>query len=123
MPDLGRTPSSLPADDLVLPFRTVKSDVIGRVVRLGTAVDTVLSGHNYPEPVARVLAEACLVAVLLGSSLKFEGKFILQTRTDGPVDMLVADFTTPGALRAYARTRRQVTSRTGAPRATAPDHR
>ena len=44
-----------------------------------------------------------MVAVLLGSSLKFEGKFILQTRTDGPVDMLVADFSTPGSLRAYAR--------------------
>ncbi|TIR44715.1 MAG: Hsp33 family molecular chaperone, partial [Mesorhizobium sp.] len=29
--------------------------------------------------------------------------FILQTRTDGPVDMLVADFTTPHSLRAYAR--------------------
>src|SRR5690606_24786265 len=32
-----------------------------------------------------------------------EGKFILQTRSDGPVDMLVADFSTPDALRAYAR--------------------
>jgi molecular chaperone Hsp33 len=41
--------------------------------------------------------------VLLGTSLKFEGKFILQTRTDGPVDMLVADFSTPKSLRAYAR--------------------
>jgi molecular chaperone Hsp33 len=53
--------------------------------------------------VARLLAEACVVAVLLGASLKFDGKFILQTRTDGPVDMLVADFSTPGSLRAYAR--------------------
>ncbi|RUZ82554.1 Hsp33 family molecular chaperone, partial [Mesorhizobium sp. M7A.F.Ca.US.006.01.2.1] len=46
---------------------------------------------------------ACVLTVLLGTSLKFEGKFILQTRTDGPVDMLVADFSTPSALRAYAR--------------------
>src|SRR5690606_2157177 len=43
------------------------------------------------------------LTVLLGTSLKFDGKFILQTRSDGPVDMLVADFTTPGSLRAYAR--------------------
>ena len=41
-------PPALPADDLVLPFRTVKSDVIGRVVRLGTVVDTVLSR---PQPI------------------------------------------------------------------------
>jgi molecular chaperone Hsp33 len=66
-------------------------------------LDAILSRHDYPEPVARLLAEACVLTVLLGTSLKFEGKFILQTRTDGPVDMLVADFTTPHALRAYAR--------------------
>jgi molecular chaperone Hsp33 len=66
-------------------------------------LDAILSRHAYPEPVARLLAEACVLAVLLGTSLKFEGKFILQTRTDGPVDMLVADFSTPHALRGYAR--------------------
>ena len=44
-----------------------------------------------------------VMTVLLGSSLKFEGKFIVQTQSDGPVDMLVADFTTPHSVRAYAR--------------------
>jgi molecular chaperone Hsp33 len=44
-----------------------------------------------------------VLTVLLGTALKFEGKFILQTRSDGPVDMLVVDFATPSALRAYAR--------------------
>jgi molecular chaperone Hsp33 len=58
--------------------------------------------HDYPEPVARLLAEAMALTVLLGTSLKFEGKFILQTRSDGPVEMLVADFATPRSLRAYA---------------------
>src|SRR5690606_17743476 len=75
----------------------------GRIVQLGPLLDSILARHDYPEPVARLLAEACVVAVLLGASLKFEGKFILQTRTDGPVDLLVADFSTSGALRAYAR--------------------
>jgi molecular chaperone Hsp33 len=41
--------------------------------------------------------------VLLGSALKFEGRFILQTQTDGPVRMLVVDFRSPGAVRACAR--------------------
>ena len=44
-----------------------------------------------------------VLTVLLGTALKFEGKFILQTRSDGPVDMLVADFATPDSVRAYAR--------------------
>jgi molecular chaperone Hsp33 len=90
-------------DDHVVPFEVGPLDVRGRVIQLGPLLDGILGRHDYPEPVARLLAEACVVAVLLGSSLKFEGKFILQTRTDGPVDMLVADFTTPGSLRAYAR--------------------
>ena len=102
MPELGRTPPALPADDLVLPFRTVKSDVIGRVVRLGTAIDTVLSGHNYPEPVSYALGEALVLTAMLGSALKSEGKFILQTKTDGALDFLVADYMSPGNVRGYA---------------------
>jgi molecular chaperone Hsp33 len=90
-------------DDHVVPFEVGPLDVRGRAVQLGPLLDTLLDRHDYPEPVARLLAEACVMTVLIGTSLKFEGKFILQTRTDGPVDMLVADFTTPGALRAYAR--------------------
>ncbi|WP_296736601.1 Hsp33 family molecular chaperone [Mesorhizobium sp.] len=86
-----------------MPYEVAPLDVRGRTVQLGPMLDAILSRHNYPEPVARLLAEACVLTVLLGTSLKFEGKFILQTRTDGPVDMLVADFTTPQALRAYAR--------------------
>jgi molecular chaperone Hsp33 len=93
---------ALPADDLVLPFRTVRSDVIGRVVRLGTAVDTVLSGHNYPEPVSYALGEALVLTAMLGSALKTQGKFILQTKTNGALDFLVADYVSPGNVRGYA---------------------
>jgi len=90
-------------DDHVVPFEVGPLDVRGRAVQLGSVLDAILARHAYPEPVARLLAEACVLTVLLGTSLKFEGKFILQTRTDGPIDMLVADFSTPDALRAYAR--------------------
>jgi len=90
-------------DDHVVPFEVEALDIRGRAVQLGPVLDSVLSRHDYPEPVARLLAEAMVLTVLLGTALKFEGKFILQTRTDGPVDMLVADFSTPDALRAYAR--------------------
>lgn len=90
-------------DDHVVPFEVDALDVRGRAVQLGPMLDAILARHDYPEPVARLLAEACVLTVLLGTSLKFEGKFTLQTRTDGPVDMLVADFSTPHALRAYAR--------------------
>lgn len=90
-------------DDHVVPFEVAALDIRGRAVQLGPVLDAILARHDYPEPVARLLAEVMVLTVLLGTALKFEGKFILQTRTDGPVDMLVADFSTPDALRAYAR--------------------
>lgn len=90
-------------DDHVVPFHIEGLDTRGRAIQLGGALDTILSRHAYPDPVARLLAEAVTLVVLLGTSLKFEGRFILQTRTDGPVDFLVADLSTPGDLRAYAR--------------------
>ena len=73
------------------------------MVRLGPAVDAILSAHDYPAPVAKLVGEAIVLTVLLGSALKFEGRFILQTQSDGPVRMLVVDFTTPGKVRACAR--------------------
>jgi molecular chaperone Hsp33 len=93
---------ALPDDDLVLPFRTVRSDVIGRVIRLGSVVDTVLSRHAYPEPVSHALGEALALTAMLGSALKVEAKLILQTKTDGALDLLVADFVAPGKVRGYA---------------------
>lgn len=90
-------------DDAVLPFSVEPLDVRGCVVRLGPCVDHILSQHDYPAPVARLLGEAAALAVLLGSSLKIEGRFQLQTRSDGPIDMLVIDFDAPDRLRAFAR--------------------
>ena len=88
--------------DGVLPFAVEPLDLRGRAVQLGPLLDGILGRHDYPEPVSRLLAEAITLTVLLGTSLKFEGKFIVQTQTDGPVPMLVADFRTPHSVRAYA---------------------
>jgi molecular chaperone Hsp33 len=98
-----RAPAQITADDTVLPFEVAALDLRGRVARLGAAVDEILSRHDYPFPVAKLLGEAIALTVLLGSALKIEGRFILQTKTDGPVRMLVVDFRSPGRIRACAR--------------------
>ena len=94
---------NLAADDLVLPFEIKPLGVRGRLVRLGPAVDDILHRHAYPASVSALLAEAVSLAAILGAMLKFDGKFILQTKTDGPVDMIVADYVAPGKVRGYAR--------------------
>jgi molecular chaperone Hsp33 len=98
-----RAPAATSADDTILPFEVAALDLRGRVARLGPMVDEILNAHDYPAPVAKLLGEAIVLTVLLGSALKMEGRFILQTQSDGPVRMLVVDFTTPGKVRACAR--------------------
>jgi molecular chaperone Hsp33 len=90
-------------EDLVLPFEIKPLGVRGRLVRLGAAVDDILHRHDYPPAVSALLAEAVALTAMLGAMLKFDGKFILQTKTDGPVDMIVADYVSPGKIRGYAR--------------------
>jgi molecular chaperone Hsp33 len=90
-------------DDLVTAFQIEGQPVRGRLVRLGPAVDDILTRHDYPEAAANLLGEACALAALVGASLKFEGRLILQAQGDGPVAYVVADYDTTGALRGYCR--------------------
>jgi molecular chaperone Hsp33 len=90
-------------DDAVVPFTLEKLDTRGRIVHLGPSLDAILTRHNYPAPVARLLGEAVVLTALIGSSLKFEGRFIMQTQTDGPVNLIVVDFDAPDGIRGYAR--------------------
>ena len=98
-----RAPSPTALDDTVMPFEVAKLDLRGRAVRLGPAADEILSRHAYPQPVAKLLGEALVLTVMLGSSVKIDGRFILQTQSDGPVRMLVVDFIAPDKVRACAR--------------------
>ena len=103
------------ADDAVIPFRTVKSGVAGRIARLGPAIDHVLTRHDYPEAVSRALGEALTLTALLGNPLKDGGRLVVQTKSDGPLGLIVTNYDAPGRLRGYASF--------DAPRITAPGAR
>ena len=85
---------------VAIPSRNAR----GRVVRLGPAIDTILSSHNYPLAVERLLAEALVLTALFGSLLKeAEGQVTLQAQTEnGLIDLLVCDYLN-GELRGYVR--------------------
>jgi molecular chaperone Hsp33 len=95
-------PTDKTADDLIQPFQIDPFALRGRLVRLGPTVDRILSQHDYPEPVAAILGEAVTLAIVLAGALKYDGVFTLQTKSDGPVRLLVADVSTEGAVRGYA---------------------
>ena len=101
--ELSSTTGAAPVggDNIALPYMVHGTDISGRLVRMGDTVQTIVETHQYPTPVAALLAEASALAAAMASSLKFDGKLILQTQSDGPVQMLVTDVTTDGALRGY----------------------
>ena len=89
--------------DFSITFQIEGLDIRGRLVRLGPALERVLGPHKYPVPVAEIMAQTVTLAATLASALKYDGIFSLQTQGDGPVDLMVADVTSGGALRGYAR--------------------
>jgi molecular chaperone Hsp33 len=93
----------IPLDDLAAPFQIEDQPVRGRLARLGATIDEILTRHDYPPAVANLLGETCALAALVGSSLKFDGRLIVQAQGDGPVSYVVADYDTEGALRGYCR--------------------
>jgi len=90
--------------DTVTGFTIASRHARGRAARLGPALDAILSAHAYPPPLAKLLAEALVLAALLGSTLKQEqGQLTLQAQTEGgAVDLLVVDYR-GGEMRGYLR--------------------
>ncbi|ESQ81151.1 Hsp33 family molecular chaperone HslO [Asticcacaulis sp. YBE204] len=102
------TATTLPSQDYAARFVIDTLPVHGRLVRLDETLNRILDAHDYPEPVATLLGEACVLAVLVGSALKFDGRLIMQAqgRPDeggGPVRYVVADYDTRGTLRGFCR--------------------
>lgn len=90
-------------NDLILPFQVGGGAVRGRFARLGPAADVILAEHGYPAAVGALLAETLALAAVLAGSLKYDGVFTLQAQGNGPVSLVMADVTSAGALRGYAR--------------------
>lgn len=88
--------------DQIVPFLINHGAFRGRLVRLDDTVTTIVTRHQYPEPVAVMLAETVVLAATLADSLKYDGIFTLQTRSDGPIAQMVVDVTSGGDIRGVA---------------------
>jgi molecular chaperone Hsp33 len=90
--------------DQALGFTIPARSARGRLVRLGPLLGQILSAHDYPAPIARILSEALTLTALLGAMLKEAGgQLTMQAQTEsGIVDLLVCDYK-GGELRGYVR--------------------
>jgi molecular chaperone Hsp33 len=94
--------------DFILPFDLPRAGVRGRLVRLDASSTRALSAHALPENAARVTGEALALTALLGSALKLDGRLTLQTKSDGPLDLVTVDYygadaEKPRGVRAFGR--------------------
>jgi molecular chaperone Hsp33 len=90
--------------DEALGFTIPARSARGRLVRLGPLLGQILSAHDYPAPIARILSEALTLTALLGAMLKDAGgQLTMQAQTEsGIIDLLVCDYK-GGELRGYVR--------------------
>ena len=103
MTDITQIPT-----DLVTVFQLDGQPDRGRAVKLGLAIDQALSPGGkprYPDSIARLLGEAMMTGAIIAQSLKFDGRLVVQCHgtNDGAVSLLMADCTTDGSIRGYAR--------------------
>ena len=86
------------------------ADIRGETVHLDEAYREILSIHEYAPGVNRLLGEFLAAAVLLSTNLKYEGKLILQVRSEGQIPLLMVECDHKLQVRAIARGAQEATS-------------
>ncbi len=94
--------------DQLLRFLFRERDVRGEVVKVSASLDTMLAGHNYPQPVKQLLAELVAATSLLTATLKFEGQIAVQLQGDGPVRFIAVNGNDQQQFRGVARLQKEV---------------
>lgn len=89
--------------DTVRRFVLQGGAVRGQWVRLDSVWDALREHATYPDPVRDLLGEAAAAAVLLASTLKFDGTLTLQLQGNGAVRLLVVQCSNSFDLRGLAR--------------------
>ncbi len=89
-------------EDVIQPFMLHQSSLRGRMVRLCPSIDTILTRHDNPAPVNKLLGELLTLAAMLSANLPEDGILTMQAKGSGPVAFLVVDAVYGGGLRGYA---------------------
>ena len=91
------------AQDITQRFIFDNADVRGELASLDSSYREILAKHAYPQPVQALLGEMLAAAVLLSTTIKFDGLLILQARSSGPLSTLMVECSSEQAVRGIAR--------------------
>jgi len=103
------TPAASFTDNQVTVFQLDGQSVRGRSVQIGSELERAINAgadaQRYPDVVARLLGEAMMIGALVARALKFSGRLVVQCHgtNEGAISLLMADCTTDGHIRGYAR--------------------
>lgn len=96
----------MPSNDLLHRFLFDDCDIRGEIVTLSDSYREVLSHNQYAPAIRQLLGEFLAAVGLLSSTLKFDGKIILQARGDGPISTIMAECNHHNNLRGIVRINR-----------------
>ncbi len=95
-------------------FLFEEADIRGESVHLDAAYREILAIHQYAYGVGRLLGEFLSAAVLLSTNLKFEGKLVMQVRSEGQIPLLMVECDHSLQVRGIARGAEHATSNSNA---------
>lgn len=100
----------LPGRNRTQRFLFEEADIRGEIVQLGACLNEITSIHQYAPGVNQLLGEFLAASVLLATTLKFDGRLVLQARSEGQIPLLMAECDNELNLRAIARGAQEATS-------------
>ena len=95
--------STSPATDNSFRFLFEDADVRGETVTLQHVLEDLYAAHPYGDGVKRLLGEFAAATVVISNNLKFDGRVVLQGRSDGPISLVMVECSSEGQVRGLAR--------------------
>lgn len=92
-----------PTNDDSYRFLFEGADIRGETVILYNVLKDLIGTHAYGPGVQKLLGEFAAATVVISNNLKFDGRVVLQGRSDGPISLVMIECSSDGDIRGIAR--------------------
>ena len=92
-----------PTNDDSYRFLFEGADIRGETVILDNVLKDLIGTHAYGPGVQKLLGEFAAATVVISNNLKFDGRVVLQARSDGPISLVMVECSSDGDIRGIAR--------------------
>ncbi len=93
-------------------FLFESADVRGHLIRLDQSLQESLAAHDYSPPLKGLLGEFLTASLLLAETIKFDGRLILQARSQAALSLIAAEATSDRGIRGVLRVNQPISQAT-----------